>query len=90
MQNGHLGSLDRDSVEGDRKRALQFTMEVGGGLTTSPGGAEDQVQMLEAIVAGQMLAQIQSGNFPHRHFQLLEVWHRPKSPNLKKANWIYL
>ena len=66
-------------------------MEVGHGVTTGPlGGAEDQVQMLEAIVAAQMLAKIQSGNFPHRDFQLLEVWHRPKSPNLKKANWIYL
>ena len=59
-------------------------------LTTAPGGAEDQVQVVQTIVASKMLAQIESGNFPHGHFQLLEVWHRPKSPNLKKGNWIYL
>ena len=90
MQDGQFGSLNGDSVEGDRKRTLELPVKVSGGLTTAPGGADDQVQVMQASVAAKMLTQIQSGNFPHRHFQLLEVWHRPKSPNLKKANWIYL
>ena len=65
MQDGQFGSLNRDSVEGDRQRALKLTMKVSRGLTTAPRGAEHQVQMMQAIVTTQMLAQIQSGNFPH-------------------------
>ena len=90
MQDGQFGSLNGDSVEGDWQRTLELAVKVSRGLTTAPGGAEDQVQVVQTIVAAEMLAQIESGNFPHGHFQLLEVWHRPKSPNLKKANWIYL
>ena len=65
MQDWQFGSLNGDSVEGDRQRTLKLTMKVSSGLTTAPRGAEHQVQMVQAIVTTQMLAQIQSGNFPH-------------------------
>ena len=87
MQDGHFRSLHSDSIEGDRKWTLELAVEVG---LLAARGAEHQVQVVQPGVAAQMRAKIQSGYFPHRHFQLLEVWHRPKSPNLKKANWIYL
>ena len=58
MQDGHFRSLNGDSVERDRQRTLKLTMKVSSGLTTAPRGAEHQVQMVQAIVTTQMLAQI--------------------------------